>query len=137
MEKKKYINSPEYFVVIMYVAVILLLTSIGLLYSGIKHYTIHDLDYIIVGIIGLTWGIIGLFEFITKKRILPHRIIHLKREILALFVLALTVWGLIDYTYQHNVMNVRDVMSIIILFTIGLHALHLRGYIKEEEEKKE
>lgn len=132
MGKKIISNSPEYYIVIFYVSVIMLLTSIGLIYSCLIHSTYA---YLALGIIGLIWGIIGFVEFITKKRIFPHRVYHTLREIIALIVLALAVYILRTGSLSAN-LNWREKMVCIILFTIGFHALHVRSYIRVEEKKE-
>lgn len=128
MDKKKYHNSPEYFVAIMFVAVIAFLTSLSLIYSCIKHGSYVNLA---AGIVGLIFGIIGLIEFFSKKRILPHRTTHWLREIVALILLAWAVYIIIAGSVSMS-LNFREKLVAIILFTIGFHALHLRGFIKKE-----
>jgi hypothetical protein len=126
MENKKYNNSPEYFVVIMYISLIVLLTSLGLIYSCMHH---SSYTYLALGIVGLLFGVIGFIEFISKKRIFPHRIHHWLREIIALILLALGVYILVTGSVSGD-LNLREKMACIIMFAIGFHALHLRGFIK-------
>lgn len=132
MGKKIYSNSPEYYVVILYISLIVLLTSAGLIYSCIHK---SSYNYIAVGIVGLIWGVIGFIEFVSKKRIFPHRVNHTIREIIALVVLALGVYILRTGSLSAS-LNWREKMVCIILFAIGFHALHLRSYIRVEEKKE-
>jgi hypothetical protein len=132
MGKKIYSNSPEYYVVILYISVIILLTSLGLIYSCLKH---SSYAYLALAIVGFIWGVIGFIEFFSKKRIFPHRVNHIVREIIALIVLALGVYILRTGSLSAS-LNWREKMACIILFTIGFHALHLRSYIRVEEKKE-
>lgn len=136
MKRMKCSYTAEYFQAMFYVAGIVLLTSLGLIYSCIHQ---HSYIYIGVGIVGLIFGIIGLMEVAKKKKIFPHGSFHLLREIIALILLALAVFILRFNSVLHpslqSGINWRERMVIIILFVLGIHALHLRGYLKPEEKK--
>jgi len=130
MKKMKYTNTPQYFTIIFYVAGIMFLTSLALIYSCFRY---HTLTYLAVGIFGLIFGIIGLIEFISKKRIFPHGQYHWLREILALILLAIGVF-IVRTGSLSGIINWREKMVVIICFVLGMHALHLRGFIKAEEK---
>jgi succinate-acetate transporter protein len=132
MGKKKYTNSPEYFIVIMYVSIIVLLTSIGLIYSCLKH---SAYAYLALGIFGLIWGVLAFIEFATKKRVLPTNDLHRIREIIALIGLAVGVYILRTGSLS-GTLNWREKMACIIVFAICFFALLLRGYIKADEKKE-
>ena len=131
MKNMNYSNSPQYFTVIFYVAAILFLTSLALIYSCFRH---QSFVYLAVGIVGFIIGVIGLIEFMCKKRILPQTKPHLLREIVALIVLAFGVYVL-RFGSLSGTLNWREKMVVIICFVVGMHALHLRGFIKAEEKK--
>lgn len=130
MKKTKYSTSPQYYIAIFYVAVILFLTSLALIYSCFRH---QSYIYLAVGIVGFIIGVIGLIEFMCKKRILPLTQPHLLREIVALIVLAFGVYVL-RFGSLSGTLNWREKMVAIICFVIGMHALHLRGYVKTEDK---
>jgi TctA family transporter len=129
MEKKKYSYSPQYFTVMLYVAVILFLTSLALIYSCFRN---QSFVYLAAGIIGFIIGMIGLIEVSSKKRIFPHGQYHRLREIIALVILAFGVY-ILRYGSLSGSLNWREKMVSIICFVLGVHALHLRGFLKAED----
>ncbi len=131
MEKKKYYYGPGYFTATFYVAAILFLTSIGLIYSCFLH---QSFVYLVVGIVGFIIGLFGLIEVISKKKIFPVNSMHLLREIVALIILVFGVWVLRYGALSHTI-NWREKMVVIICFILAGHLLHLRGFIKVEEKK--
>lgn len=128
MPKLKYSYTPGYFTVMFYVAAILFLTSLGLIYSCLHT---QSYSYLAIGIVALIIGVIGLLEVSLKKKIFPHGSNHLLRELIALILLAIAVY-IIRYGSLNEYLNWREKMVAIICFVIGMHALHLRGYIKAE-----
>jgi hypothetical protein len=132
MSKKIYHNTPEYFTVIMYISLIVFLTSLALTYSCFHN---KSFVYMPMGIVGLLFGIIGWIEFVSKKRIFPHGTYHWLRELIALILLALAVYILRTGSMSSDLLW-REKMVCIILFAIGFHALHLRGFIKSEDKKE-
>ncbi|HOV16946.1 MAG TPA: hypothetical protein PLF50_05595 [Candidatus Cloacimonadota bacterium] len=135
MKSKRYLVSPQYFIAIMYVSIIVFLTSAGLIYSCFAH---NSYVYLAVGIIGVVLGVMGIIEWLSKKQIFPRYGCHWLREIIALIGLALAVY-ILRYGSLSCTLNWREKMVCILLFVIGVHGLHLRGYLTEEvkEEKKE
>lgn len=128
MSKLKYSYNQGYFAVMFYVSVILFLTSLGLIYSCLRT---QSYAYLAIGIVALIIGVIGLLEVSMKKKIFPHGSNHLLRELIALVLLAIAVY-IIRYGSLNEYLNWREKMVAIICFVIGMHALHLRGYIKAE-----